>query len=185
MSAYELPRSLVIGGREYALRTDFWAVIDVLIACNDPELDDYDKMEVMVKILLPEWETLPDEDLQEALEKLRDFIDCGQCDDGKDHPQVINWEKDAGIIIPAVNSVAHTEVRALPELHWWTFFGYFMEIRKSLFSDVLSIRQKKAQHKKLEKWEQDFYKENRALIDLQTVDAEEIRAEKESILKWL
>ena len=41
-----------------------------------------------------------------------------------------------------------------------------MEIGESLFSSVLNIRQKRAKGKKLEKYEQEFYKDNRNLIDL-------------------
>lgn len=182
---YGLPGTLTIGGEKYALRSDFRAVLDVLIAYNDPELNDEARTVVMLEILLPEWNTIPQEHLPEACRKLVEFIDCGQKDDGKTHPRVIDWEQDAGIIIPAVNSVAHTEIRALPQLHWWTFFSYFMEIRESLLANVISIRQKKAKGKKLEKWEQDFYKENRAIIDIKKQDTEEIREEKANMLKYL
>lgn len=185
MNAYYLPESLMIGGASYALRTDFRAALDVLIACNDPELDDEAKSIVMLEILLPEWTTIPPEYLQEALQKLVNFIDCGQKDDGKPHPRVVDWEQDAEIIVAAVNGVAHTEIRAAAQLHWWTFMSYFMEIRESLFSNVLSVRQKKTKGKKLEKWEQEFYNENRAIIDLKEKETEEIRAEKENILKYL
>ena len=42
-----------------------------------------------------------------------------------------------------------------------------MEIdNKTLFSNILSIRIKKSKGKKLEKWEQEFYRENKSLIDL-------------------
>ena len=41
-----------------------------------------------------------------------------------------------------------------------------MEIDEGAFSNVISIRRKKSKGKKLEKWEQDFYNENRKLIDL-------------------
>lgn len=55
-------------------------------------------------------------------------------------------------------------------MHWWTFLGAYMEIADGLFSQVLYIRQKKAKGKKLEKWEMEFYKNNKKLIDLkQTV----------------
>lgn len=185
MNLYDLPKSLTVGGKQYPIRTDFRAVLDVLTACNDPELDDEAKMLVMLNILLPTWKSIPEEHLEDACKKLCAFIDCGQKDDGKDSPRLIDWEHDAGIIIPAVNAVAQTEVRAMKDLHWWTFFGYFMSIRESLFSEVLNIRSKKAKHKKLEKWEREFYKENRAIIDLNAVDAEEIRKEKDNILKWL
>lgn len=69
------------------------------------------------------------------------------------------------MIIPAVNSVAHTEVRAIPDLHWWTFFGWFMEIGDSTFSNVLHIRGQKAKGKKLDKADQEWYRQNRNLVD--------------------
>lgn len=39
MRAYELPTSLNINGVAYTIRTDFRAIIDILIAMNDPDLD--------------------------------------------------------------------------------------------------------------------------------------------------
>ncbi len=185
MTGYELPTSLNIGGVDYAIRTDFRAIIDILVAMNDPDLDNQGKSIVMLIILFPDYRAIPIEYIEEACKKACDFIDCGQSDDGKHHPRIIDWKQDAGIIIPAVNSVAHMEIRAIPCLHWWTFFGYFMEIQESLLSSVISIRQKKAKHKKLEKWEQDFYKENRAIIDFKSADSQEVKQEKDNLLKWL
>ena len=185
MNAYYLPESITVSGQQYALRTDFCAVLDVLIACNDPELNDEEKTLVMLEVLLPEWANVPQEYLQEALQKLVQFIDCGHTDEGDSSPRVVDWEQDAEIIVAAVNGVAHTEIRAVPKLHWWTFMSYFMEIRESVCSNVLAIRQKKAKGKKLEKWEQDFYKENRRIIDFHQAETDEIRAEKENILKYL
>ena len=52
-----------------------------------------------------------------------------------------------------------------------------MSIRESLFSEVVSIRQKKAKHKKLEKYEQEFYRENKSLIDIQPRLSAEEQAE--------
>lgn len=185
MICYELPTSLNIKGVEYAIRTDFRAILDILIACNDSDLDTQGKGIVMLKILFVDWDKLPLQHIEEACRKACDFIDCGQKDDGKLHPKMIDWEQDAAIIIPAVNNVAHTEVRAVPYLHWWTFLGYFMEIRESMLSSVIHIRQKKSKHKKLEKWEQEFYNENRDIVDFKSSDSKEIRKEKDNLLKWL
>ncbi len=44
--------------------------------------------------------------------------------------------------------------------------GYFMEIEEGTFSMVLGIRQKIAKGKKLEKWEEEFYRNNKALCDI-------------------
>ena len=41
-----------------------------------------------------------------------------------------------------------------------------MEIDDGLFSQVLAIRQKKSKGKKLEKWEQEFLKDNEKLCSL-------------------
>ena len=44
-----------------------------------------------------------------------------------------------------------------------------MEIDDGLFSQVLSIRQKLAKGKKMEKWEQEFLKNNQKLCELKGV----------------
>lgn len=82
-------------------------------------------------------------DWQEACQKACEFIDCGIKNDGKPRPRTMDWEQDAPIIIPAVNKVNNAEVRATDYMHWWTFFGLYMEIGESTFSTVVSIRDKR------------------------------------------
>ena len=49
---------------------------------------------------------------------------------------------------------------------------YFESIdAESLFGAVLSIRQKRAKGKKLEKYEREFLQNNRALISLETAES--------------
>ena len=148
----------------------------MLTALNDPELNDEDQSitaymqsRVILQIMFPKCDEIPAEHIQEALDKVADFIDMGISDDSK-KPKTMDWEQDAPIIIPAVNKVLNTEIRAVQYMHWWTFLGAYMEIGESLFSNVLHIRQKMAKNKKLEKWEQEFYKENKSLIDFKNTD---------------
>lgn len=169
MNAYELPTSLNIGGVFFSIRTDFRVIIDILIAQNDPNLDDYGKMEVMLKILYVDWQNIPRKNLQEALKKACEFIDCGQtADPNRPKPRLVSWEQDGDMIVPAVNKVAGKEVRADPYMHWWTFFSYFMEVGECLFSTVLGIRSKKAYGERLDKWEKKFYHDNKDIIDMKT-----------------
>lgn len=174
MCSWNLPAALEVAGTEYEIRTDFRPVLDIISAFGDPELPDYAKTQVMLEILyvnLP-----PAEHLKEAAEKAIWFIDCGQEMDDRPKSRTMDWEQDAGIIFPAVNKIAGYETRNPKQYtHWWTFMGYFNEIDDGLFSQVLSIRQKKAKGKKLEKWEQEFYSENRNLINLKTNISEEER----------
>ena len=185
MITYDLPTSLIIGEVAYQIRYDWRAVLDILIACADPELDNASKAECIIKIFYPNWDEIPEYLLAEACEKACEFIDCGQKDDGKPKPKMIDWEHDASIIVPEINKVAGREIRLDPNIHWWTFFGWFMGIGDGLLASVLHIRQKKSNHKKLEKWEQEFYNANKALIDMEAPETEEIRKEKDNILKYL
>lgn len=80
--------------------------------------------------------------------------------------KVMDWEQDEPILFPAINQVAGCEVRSVPYIHWWTFVGYFMEIREGIFSTVLGIRQKMAKGKHLEKWEREFRRNNKRSVTL-------------------
>lgn len=187
MNAYELPTSLNIGGVSFSIRTDFRAVLDILIAQNDPNLDEYGKMEVMLKVLYEDWQNIPEDCLEEALKKASEFIDCGQKESNpnKPKPRLIDWEQDGDMIVPAVNKVAGIEVRAVPYMHWWTFFSYFMEVGESLFSTVLGIRSKKAHGERLDKWEKKFYHDNKDIIDMKTKLSDEEQEYKDALKEKL
>lgn len=175
-SAWDFPTKLNIGGVDYEIRTDYRAVLDVLSALNDPDLVEEDshstaymQSSVVLEIMFPEYEKIPSEHTQEALDKISEFIDMGISGDRK-KPKTMDWEQDAPILIPAINKVLNTEIRAEKYIHWWTFLGAYMEIGESLFSSVINIRQKKANNEKLEKWELKFYKDNKSLIDFEKVE---------------
>ena len=191
MNSWKLPTSLRIGGVDYPIRTDFRDILTILRAFNDPDLPDWAKTQVMLQILYPDHEKISGPDIKEACEQAVLFIDAGREPEKEDRkrPVLMDWDQDADIIIPAINRVAGTgDVRAMPYLHWWTFLGYYMEIGESLFSNIVQIRQKKAKRKKLEKWEQEFYRENKKLIDIKaklSEEEEEIRRAEEEALKEL
>ncbi len=185
MNAYDLPTSLTIGEVGFPIRSGWRAAVDILMACADPELDDDMKVSVMLQILFPGWKDIPEEHLQEAVDKACAFLDCGQKDDGKPRPKMIDWEQDAAIIIPEINKVSGREVRVDPNIHWWTFFGWFMGIGEGVLSNVLSIRQKLRKGEKLDKWEQEYYMENRAMCDLEQPHTAEENEMLQFIMNWL
>lgn len=165
MNPWILPVTLNVAGKDYEIREDFRAVLHILSAFNDEELSENEKVQVTLEILY--FPTIPPEEcLQEAFEKALWFIDCGIEQDDKPKPRIIDWKKDSVIIFPAVNKVAGFEVRCNRVIHWWTFYGWFMEIEDGLFSQVLSIRQKLEKGKKLEKWEAEFLRDNQKLCYL-------------------
>lgn len=187
MSAYRLPTSIEVNGRDYEIRTDYRAILDILAAENDPDLTNWEKAEVLLTILYEDRDRIPLSDEKEALEKGVAFIDYSIDTEQarKPQPRVMDWEQDAPLIIPAVNKVAGKEIRSEEYIHWWTFMGWFMEIGDGTFSQVLAIRQKKARGKKLEKYEQEFARNHPELVNLKKWISEEQREEIDSIEKWL
>ena len=192
MYAWNLPTALNVGGRNYKIRTDYRVILDILTAMNDSDILDpgmtedekqAEKVLTMLQILYIDFDRMPPSDWKEASEKACEFIDCGIRDDGTPKPRLMDWEQDAPIIVPAVNKVCNFDVRSVKYMHWWTFFGYYMEIGECMLSTVVSIRDKKRRGKKLEKWEQEFYRNNKKVVDLKTKKIERSEEEKEALRK--
>lgn len=159
-----LPTSLEVGGKEYEIRSDYRNVLRIFEAMEDEELEDKEKFYVMLRRLYVDFDHIPQDCYREAYEQATRFIESHDRGEDKKNPQLINWEKDEHMIFPAINAVAGTEVRSVEYMHWWTFLGYFENIdNESLWSFVLSIRQKRAKGKKLEKHEREFFNRNRGL----------------------
>lgn len=167
---WQLPTSIELSGREYDIRTDYRAILDIFKAIEDKELSEQEKAEVMLKILYIDWQDIPRCDLQTALEKGREFIDCGISGEERKGVALMNWEKDSPIIAPAINKSAGMDVRSVKYMHWWTFMAAYMEIHDSMFNQVVQIRQKRSKKQKLETWEREFYQSNKKLIDLEETD---------------
>ncbi len=169
-----LPTSLPIGERSYKVRSDYRPCIAVLQAVNDPELSEADKVSVMLEIL---FEEIP-EDVQEACKQACWFLDCGRPPREEAPPpaRLMDWEQDEQLIFAAVNKVVGQSVRSLPYLHWWDFMGAYSEIGEGPFATVVGIRSKRAKGKALASYEQEYYNENREVIDLRAAYAPEDEA---------
>ncbi len=175
-----LPTTLNINGIDRAIRSDFRVALLIFQAFNDPELSEQEKAWVMLDCLYEDLESIPPEDYQSAHDQAVRFLDGGTIEEDTKYrtsKKVIDWEQDEQIIFSAVNKVAGKETRAVEYLHWWSFLGYFNEIGEGLLSTVISIRQKKNKGKKLEKHEQEFYRENKSLIDIKPRLTKEEQAE--------
>lgn len=179
-----LPNSLNVGGIDYEINSDYRICLLIFEAFEDPDLNDFEKQVVAVRCLYKE--EIPNKDYAEAVKKAYWFLDGG--DMPKSKPQArktLDWKQDESIIFPALNKVAGYEIRAVKYLHWWSFLGLFNEVGEGLFSTVMQIRHKKAKGKKLEKYEQEFYRNNKGLIDLKHKYSAEQQEEIDRINKLL
>lgn len=175
---FDLPTALEVGGRAWEIATDYRDILAILSAFDDPDLTDDEKAYICLHNLYTDFADMPKELYQAAYDAAREFIDHGSTADRPSPRKTMDWEQDAPLLFPAVNRAAGFEVRSVEYMHWWSFMGYFMEIKDSTYATVLSLRQKKARGKKLEKYEQDFWKENRALCEIKRKETEEEKAER-------
>lgn len=150
---------------------------------SDPEVNALIQSQLILQIMYPAYKEIPEGCIEEAIRKVSEFIDMGMSPDNSNKPKLMDWNKDAPVIVPAINKVLGKEIRAEGYLHWWTFLGAYLEISESLFSSIVNIRSKKAKGTKLEKWELEFYKSNKDLIDLE-VQEKRSEGEKEMLREY-
>ena len=145
----------------------YYLLANCFSALSDGELSEDEQVLASLLIFYNEFADLEDlpgdeELLKKLISEMCKFFNCGQEETvgASVNDKVIDWETDANIVVPAINNVAHTEIRALPYLHWWTFMGYYMSVGESVLSTVVGIRHKLNRGKELEKWEREFKRDN-------------------------
>ena len=157
------------------MNTDFRLCLRLLQYLEDSPLPELLRWKVAVAAFFQE--PISDPLLPEAMEYLAKFLSGGR-DAGRPGPKLLDWQLDAPAIIAGVNRVAGVEVRSLPKLHWWSFLSFFHSIGEGQLSLLVSIRDKLRKGKKLEPFEQEFYRENRAWVRMEKDDPEKERLKK-------
>ena len=178
MDLWSLPTTAKIGGKEYDIHTDFREVLKIVQGFSDPDIPEWIRWHIAVKKFFVG--EIPTKHIGEAMEYLSAFISYSNDKaEGVSGPILMDWEQDTKEIVADVNKVAGIEIRSVPYMHWWTFLSYFHAIGEGQFSTIVSIRAKLKKGKTLEKWEKEFYHENKDKIDLKKrYSAEEIAEQK-------
>lgn len=189
---YTLPTSVTISGADYEIRTDFRAVLDILAALADPDLSDREKVTIMLSIFYfnPDCTEIPDNHIQEAVDKCVWFIDCGEeSPNEKKKPKIMDWEQDFPYIAAPINRIIGRDIRGIPYdpktnsggLHWWTFVSAYYEIGDCTFAQIVRIRSAKAKGRKLDKSDQEWYRNNRHLVDFKKIYTD---ADQDALRQW-
>lgn len=182
---YNLPKAVYINGTAHDIRYDFRVILEIITMLNDTELSSSDKAEALLTMFYLEPDSI--DDVKAAIQECYAFIDQGS-KPKKKQPRLIDWEHDFDYIVAPVNRVLGYEIRAVAYdeeknsggVHWWTFLSAYMEIgSECLLSQIVSMRDKLARNKKLEKYEREWLKHNRHLVDL----PQKYTAEDEELIK--
>lgn len=179
---YDLPKSVNIGGSEFAIRSDYRAALDICAALSDGELTDRERAEALLTIFYPEAERIPEDGYSEAIQKCFWFLRGGEEERGTKQPQLVSWEQDFNLICPPVSRIIGQDIRGMESLHWWSFLSAYGEIGDCFFAQIVAIRSKKARGKALDKQDREFYRRNRDLIDIKKPLTE---AEQDILKEWM
>lgn len=164
---YEIPTSILIGEQSYHIRNDgdFRMVLDCFAALEDIELSREERIIVCLLIFydLDDEETIEQfDDIETAVKEMFRFMNGGSDSTvgAVSNHKLIDWEQDSQLVCSAVNKVAGKEIRAEKYIHWWTFLAYYMAVGEGPLATVVSIRDKIVKGKKLEKYENEFRRDN-------------------------
>lgn len=183
MTGFTLPRQAVIEGKTYAIHTDFRDILEIFSYLEDPDLPEYIRWQVALGLFYED--PLEEEHFLQGARYFTWFVNGGKEDTQPPGPKLLDWEQDAQLIVADVNKVAGREIRELRHIHWWTFLSWFHGIGEGQLATVIAIRQKRQEGKKLDDWEADFYRRNRAAVDLPQRLSREEQDEKKRLLEML
>lgn len=163
MNKWSLPTSTTINGKTVEFNADFRNIIQIMIILTEPNLLEEERIEIALEMFYNSSEYK--DDISTAIEEMYAFI--SQCDDDTtptNKKPLYNWEKDFDIICAPVNKNLGFDCRGKEFLHWWTFLSAFMEMGECTLNTYMGIREKLNNGKRLEKYEEKIYRDNRNKI---------------------
>ncbi len=143
-----LPVSFLIGGEEYVISSDFRDIVELEEILSSESLTDVEKGEQALRLF---YGCIP-EDVEEAVEKLCWFMQCGE----KERPHrgrrpparddfiqqaAYSFIHDAGLIYAAFMAQYGIDLTDIEYLHWWKFKAMFESLGKdTLMKEVMHCR---------------------------------------------
>lgn len=133
MLSEKLPETVIIGGTEISINTDFRTSILFEELLNDPELSDYQKITQAVELYFGK-QKVRWEDRVEAIERILEFYTGGgakatkpaDIDEEPDEADALfSYEYDGDKIYAAFEHDYGIDLQSVDYLHWWKFKALF------------------------------------------------------------
>ena len=134
------PTSLEIDGVDYEIKTDYRYSLYTILAFEDKELTNYEKLNIMLENLFVE---IPD-NVEAMLEKTQWFLNGGKESSSDDSEnRLYSFSKDASLIFAAFKQTHNIDLEQETNLHWWKFLSYFMDLgQNTVFCQLVALRDK-------------------------------------------
>lgn len=181
-----LPTKIKIGDRLYDINYDYRTIIKILLAFEDDNLTEYEKITIMLKNLYKE--EILDDELEEAIEKAIKFIDLGEDYTKKTKERterIYSFTKDASYIFSGINSTHNIDLEKMSDMHWWKFMSFFMDMNNECTFATLVYYRKRKLEGKLTKEEKEEYRKIKDIVELDTKEILEEDYERKEFFKEL
>ena len=166
----KFPTKFKIDNVEYHINTDFRNCLNIILAFEDENLTQVEKIEIMLILLYGEGSIPPK--AEKAIELALKFLDCGEANNKIDNNEervtqrYYSFEKDSKYIYSAIKQTHNIDLEKIEYLHWWKFVYMFLDLDKEcFFSQLMYLRQQKSKGK-LSKEEKQYYMSIREIADL-------------------
>lgn len=168
----KLPTSIIIGGTEYEINTDFRVMIKFENLIFDSTVSDEEKV---IRSLLGFYKIMPDNAI-EAANKLLWFYRCGKEEaKGGNHKRIYDYEYDADYIYAAFLNQYDIDINSIDYLHWWKFKALFSGLTDAnTFVKIMQYRA--ADVSNMDKAEKKFYLKMKKQYEIPKSKAEKEKA---------
>ena len=175
-----LPIKIKLGDNLYDINYDYRTIINILLAFEDNQLTNYEKIIIMIKNIYKN--DIPNELYEEAVKKAIKFIDLGkEYTERSNHiERIYSFSQDASYIFSGINSTHNIDLEKESDMHWWKFMSFFMDMGSECTFGELIYYRKRNLEGKLTKEEKEQYNKIKNIVELkneETYEQEELRKE--------
>ena len=174
---WNYPLSVNIDGEEYKIKNqcDYRNVLNIMVLYEDANFSLETKTQVAFEMFYENYKSIKNKQ-KAVLEMIRvlnglreDEVERVSNSKEPEKPRIMSWKQDFSLIAPEISKTLGYNIQEPGRYtHWWSFTSAYMAINSECaWSTFLSIRKKRIYGKKLEKWEEEIYRDNRKRIDLE------------------
>lgn len=175
----ELPDTVMVGGEEYEIRTDFRISMLFELLMQDGSVEPADKTKQALELYYP---VIPG-NYKEAVEALLWFYKCGKADNPqkqkinarKSKTRVYSFEYDDDYIYAAFMTQYGIDLQDVEDLHWWKFRAMFNSLTNQCeFVKIMEYRSIDLKDD-MPKEQKSFYRKMKRIYALPSMDDEDER----------
>lgn len=99
MQGWTLPTTVTVGGKPYAVHTDYRDILDIIDHLQNTDDNEQERWYIAMALFYENWRDIPAQNRQEAAERMAEFIACGKTQGKPGAKREIDWQQDAELIV--------------------------------------------------------------------------------------